>query len=1134
MKTNNSYKPNEIEAKWPSFASTFAKASADRSIAAKAKADKKASAGKQEFDPGSFEPYWQAVWEEKKVYSPDLKNAKNPYYNLMMFPYPSAEGLHVGNMYAFTGADIYGRFKRMQGNDVFEPIGLDGFGIHSENYALKVGRHPKQQAKVSQENFYRQLKSIGNGFDLTRTLETYDPEYYKWTQWLFIQLFKAGLAYRKKAEVNWCPSCKTVLADEQVLQRPKTKDQRPKIVKDIEVVVKVCERCDTEVEQKFLEQWFFRITDYADRLLDGLTRINWSEKVKVAQKNWIGRSEGALIRFKIEDLRLKKELRDNNRKSEVLSHKSSYVEVFTTRPDTLFGATFLVLTPEHEIVGEILKRAAFGEPRLRRVQDDPSAGSGQAGQAIIDEVRKYVEKAKNTTEIERTAEGKEKTGVFSGLYAINPVNNEQIPIWIADYVLSGYGTGAIMAVPAHDQRDFEFAKKYNLPIIPVIATRQLAGKQSQDSGQASLDLTESKRARMTDEIDASPLLEAYEGDGVLINSGEWDGLEMPKDMGKVLDSLEGKGLATRKSNYHLRDWLISRQRYWGPPIPMIFCGVCKEAGKTWFDENSVIASVARQSNKDKIASLPEAPSSRGGLARNDSDWNASGWFTQNRHSGEHRDARINERSWTSSPRFDRVEAGQDDRWDAAGWYPVSESDLPVLLPDVEDWRPEGIRSGASLRLGSGQAGQAKGPLANHPEFYKTTCPSCGGDAKRETDVSDTFLDSSWYFLRYPSVKTLNSKNEILNKSEIRNSKNKDLEFSISKLELPWDREVTRLWLPVDMYIGGAEHAVLHLLYSRFVTMALKDLGYLDFEEPFSKFYAHGLIIKDGAKMSKSKGNVVVPDEYIAKYGADALRTYLMFIGPYSDGGDFRDSGIEGIHRFLKRVWRLLEKSGPATPHPQQSSSINLRADAGGPPVASPDLSELDRVMHRTIKGVTEDIGSLKYNTAIAKLMEYYNFFSEFHTKYKILDTKYCKSFLLLLAPFAPHMTEELWQRNFVIASEAKQSNTDKIAASPTSPSSRGGLALNDEGFSSIHTSRWPEFDPEMLVSDTFTIVVQINGKRRGEIKVKSEKLAHSTDSGQEVQSEIEELAKEAVNKYLEGRQIKKTIYIKGKIINFVV
>ncbi len=1066
------------------------------------------------FNPQEFEKHWQEYWEKEKIFSPDLKNAKNPYYNLMMFPYPSAEGLHVGNMYAFTGADIYGRFKRMQGNDVFEPIGLDGFGIHSENYALKVGRHPKQQAKVSQENFYRQLKSIGNGFDLTRTLETYDPEYYKWTQWLFIQLFKAGLAYRKKAEVNWCPNCKTVLADEQVIQKLKVKSEKLKVGDEENIAeerVAACERCDTPVEKKNLEQWFFRITDYADRLLDGLTRINWSEKVKVVQRNWIGRSEGALIRFKIEDLRLKKELRDNNRKSEVLSHKSSYVEVFTTRPDTLFGATFMVIAPEHEIVGEILKR----------VQDD----------GIKKQIKEYVEKAKSKTENERTGEGKDKTGVFSGLYAINPVNNEKIPVWIADYVLSGYGTGAIMAVPAHDQRDFEFAKKYNLPIIPVIATRQLAGKQSQDSGQASLDLTESKRARMTDEIDASPILEAYEGDGVLINSGEWDGLEMPKDMGKVLDSLEGKGLATRKSNYHLRDWLISRQRYWGPPIPMIFCGVCKEAGKSWFDENSVIASVARQSNKDKIASSPEAPSSRGGLARNDSDWNASGWFTQNRHSGEHRDARINERSWTSSPRFDRVEAGQDDRWDAAGWYPVSESDLPVLLPDVEDWRPEGIRSGASLRLGSGQA---KGPLANHPEFYKTTCPSCGGDAKRETDVSDTFLDSSWYFLRYPSIKVQSSKLKVKNDNVKVKSEKNDIE------NLPFDTDITSKWLPVDMYIGGAEHAVLHLLYSRFVTMALKDLGYLDFEEPFSKFYAHGLIIKDGAKMSKSKGNVVVPDEYIAKYGADALRTYLMFIGPYSDGGDFRDSGIEGIHRFLKRVWRLLEKSGPATPHPQQSSSPphrRMRADAGGPPVASPDLSELDRVMHRTIKGVTEDIGSLKYNTAIAKLMEYYNFFSEFHTKYKILDTKYCKSFLLLLAPFAPHMTEELWQRNFVIAIRQlaeKQSNTDKIAASPTSPSSRGGLARNDEAFSSIHTSKWPDFDPEMLVSDTFTIVVQINGKRRGEIKVKSEKLAHSTDSGQEVQSEIEELAKEVVNKYLEGRQIKKTIYIKGKIINFVV
>ena len=808
------------------------------------------------YNPSDIEKKWQEKWERDKTFSPNIKEAKNPYFNLMMFPYPSAEGLHVGNMYAFTGADVYAKFNRMQGKDVLEPIGLDGFGIHSENYALKIGKHPKEQAEIAEKNFYRQMRSIGNSFDWQRTVETYNPNYYKWTQWLFITLFKAGLAYRKTALVNWCPKDLTVLSDEQVIDG-------------------ACERCGTKVEKKDLEQWFFRITKYADRLLDNIEGLKWSEKVKIAQRNWIGRSEGAEVEFKVKG-------------------QESSIKVFTTRPDTLFGATFMVLSPEHRLATEL--------------QDDA--------------VKKYIDEAKNKTEAERTAENKEKTGVFSGLYAVNPVNNKEIPVWVADYVLSGYGTGAIMAVPAHDERDFAFAKKYNLDIVEVI---QPASIQNHSQNLP------------------------YIGSGKLINSSEWDGIEVPIEMAKVLDWLEEKGVGTKRANFHLRDWLISRQRYWGPPIPMIFCSTCQKNGK-----------------------------------------------------GE-------------------VE-GMD------GWYPVPEKQLPVLLPDVEDWKP----------MGTG-----KSPLANHPEFYKTTCPSCGGEATRETDVSDTFLDSAWYFLRYPST-------------DIENN--------------PFDIEVTRKWLPVDQYIGGAEHSVLHLLYSRFVTMVLKDLNFVDFEEPFTNFFAHGLIIKDGAKMSKSKGNVVVPDEYIGKYGADTLRTYLMFIGPYSDGGDFRDSGIEGMHKFLRKVWKLM------------SSNIDSNAQV--------DSIEAHQFKNKTIQQVTKDISEFGYNTAIARLMEWYNFLS----KQNSISKEEITNYLQLLAPFAPHMTEELW-----------------------------AMLGNSE---SIHLSSWPQFDEKYLVADVIVIPVQVNGKRRGQVEVPSSKISD--------QGEVESLARTVVKSQLEGKEIKKTIYVPAKILNFVV
>lgn len=789
--------------------------------------------------PNDIETKWQKKWQEDKLFSLDLEKAAKPYYSLMMFPYPSAEGLHVGNMYAFTGSDIYSRFKRMQGMDVFEPIGLDGFGIHSENYALKVNEHPMELSKKTEKRFYEQLHIIGNSFDWTRTVETYKPNYYKWTQWLFLQMYKKGLAYRKKASVNWCPKDKTVLADEQVIGGQ-------------------CERCASKVEQKLLEQWFFKITDYADRLLGNLDKLNWSEKVKIAQRIWIGKSEGVMLKF-------------------------DSLDVFTTRHDTIFGATFIVISPEHPLLIKLTS-----EEQRKQVED-------------------YIEVSKKKTEEEKK-ESKEKTGIFTGSYVKNPFTKKDIPVWVAEYVLMGYGTGVVMGVPANDERDFEFAKKYGLEIQSVVSVK------------------------------SKPTNEGYEGEGILINSGEFDGLDTKTGREKIANYIEEHHLGQRKIQWHLRDWLISRQRYWGPPIPIIYCDKC-------------------------------------------------------------------------------------------GTVPVPEEALPVELPFVEEFRPSG----------TGQS-----PLASVPAFYNVKCPKCGGQARRETDVSDTFLDSSWYFLRYPST-----------------------EFD----SLPFDVSRTRKWLPVNMYIGGAEHSVLHLLYSRFITMVLHDLGLINFEEPFTTFRAHGLIIAEGAKMSKSKGNIVNPDNYIKEYGVDTLRTYLMFIGPFSEGGDFRDSAMGGIYRFLQRVWGLQEK---VTGDRVQVTDQDLR------------------MMNKTIKKVTVDIEGLKYNTAIASLMEWLNHLSR---KEKVLKEDY-KTFLTLLAPFAPHITEELWRT----------------------------LGLEY----SIHQQSWPEFDNKYLTEKEFLLVVQVNGKVRDTLLIQKDLLSNK--------EAVENLAKKLpkIQKFLADSTVKKSFYIPGKVINFVI
>ncbi len=805
--------------------------------------------------PSEIEGKWQEKWKKDKTFSPDLDKAKNPYYALMMFPYPSAEGLHVGNMYAFTGTDIFARFMRMQGYDVLEPIGLDGFGIHSENYAMKINKHPMDQSKVTEERFYKQLSSIGNAFDWDRTVETYKPEYYKWTQWIFLQMYKKGLAYKKKADVNWCPSCKTVLADEQVIGGK-------------------CERCSSVVEKKQLEQWFFKITDYSDRLLNNLKNLDWSEKVTIAQRNWIGKKEGINITYEIENCKEK-------------------VTIFTTRPDTNFGATFVAIAPEHMLAKLIIQK---------KIKTDKAA-----------DVEKYVALSMEKSDLERQSEGREKTGVFTGLYAINQLTGYRMPIWVSDFVLGGFGTGALVGVPGHDKRDFEFATKFKLEIKRVVV-----GSDGDASKIVSID-------------------QVQEDEGTMVNSDFLDGMKIQDATEKIMDHMENEGYGKREITYHLRDWLISRQRYWGPPIPIIYCDHC-------------------------------------------------------------------------------------------GVVPVPEKDLPVTLPYVENFRPEG--TGMS-------------PLASDPAFYNVPCPTCGKPAKRETDVSDTFLDSAWYFLRYTST-----------------------EDSLQ----PWKPERVKRWLPVSSYIGGAEHSVLHLLYSRFVTMVFKDIGLIEhFEEPFTRFRAHGLIISEGAKMSKSKGNVINPDDYIKEYGADTLRVYLMFLGPFDQGGDFRDQAISGPYNFLKRVWDLQKK-----------------LDNSGKNGVSDDA----RVwMQKTVNKVKKDCSELKFNTAIAGMMEWMNYLGK-SSSVSVIEYK---TLLLLLAPFAPHITEELWAE------------------------------LGEK--SSIHLQLQPKEDLNAVAHELVRIAVQVMGKTRAVLSMPQSELEEA--------NVVEKALNEgSVTRHIGGEKYK-VIYVKGKVLNFV-
>ncbi len=812
------------------------------------------------YNPQEIEKKWQARWEGDHIYEVHETSKRPKWYALTMFPYTSGD-LHIGHWYAMAPSDVHARFKRMQGYNVLHPIGFDAFGLPAENAAIKHGIHPHTWTMRNVENMRRQLKSIGAMYDWSREVITCLPEYYKWTQWFFLKLYEAGLAYRAKAPANWCPQCKTVLANEQVVGEG------------------VCERCGTPVIRKDLEQWFFRITKYAEELLE-FAGIEWPERVKIMQRNWIGKSVGVEISFGLD----------------VKGVSEKEIKVFTTRPDTIFGVTFMVLAPEHPLVAKLTTSAHK------------------------DEVREYIEWTRGQTEIERLSTEKEKTGVFIGAHVINKLNGEKVPIWIADYVLLSYGTGAVMGVPAHDQRDFEFAQDFGLPIKVVIAPPGWSGE---------------------------PLKEAYVETGTMVNSAQFNGL--PNEQGKeaVSDFMEAKGYGKRTTTYRLRDWLISRQRYWGAPIPIVYCPKC-------------------------------------------------------------------------------------------GAVAVPEKDLPVLLPEDAEFKPTG-----------------ESPLKYCASFVNATCPKCGGHAQRETDTMDTFMCSNWYFLRYTSP---------------------------GYDKGPFEPQKLAYWMPVDQYTGGAEHATMHLFYARFFTKAIRDLGLVKFGEPFTRLFNQGTVVLGGAKMSKSRGNVVTPDEYVEKMGADTVRAYLMFVGPWDQGGGWDDSGISGLWRWLNRVWNLV---------------LEEQKDAHLPPIDQATENELRRRTHKTIKKVSEDYEKFRFNTMIAALMEFTNYLAKVKEERSVANSAWKETIdtlLLLLAPSVPHLAEELWERT----------------GHPYS----------------IHNQSFPSWDEKLVVEEQFTLVIQVNGRLRDRVEVPVS-IA---------ESEARELAlgRERVKVHTSSREISDIIYVPGRLVNIVV
>ena len=827
---------------------------------------------RSKYSPTEIERKWQTQWATDNLYTASDDDSRPKYYNLAMLPYPSGD-LHIGHWYNYTGADIYGRFMRMRGYNVMQPIGFDAFGLPAENAAIKHNIQPRTWTLENIARMREQLRSLGAGWDWSREVVTCLPDYYTWTQWLFLQFYKHGLAYRTNAPANWCPTCNTTLANEQVVNG-------------------TCERCHSVVERRAIDQWLLRITKYADELLryDG---IDWPEKTRLMQTNWIGRSDGAEVRFI----------------AEIPKNKGKGVErveipVFTTRPDTIYGVTFFVLAPEHPLVEQLTA------PDQRKA------------------VKAYVEKVGHETEIERmtTDASRPKTGVPLGTSVINPVSGERVPIWIADYVLMGYGTGAVMGVPAHDQRDFEFARAFGIPVRVVY----------QDDN---------------DSLDSETMAEAVAHVGHVVNSGSFDGMpDSPETIRAFIKHIEEIGAGSATVNYRLRDWLISRQRYWGAPIPIVYC---------------------------------------------------------------------------------------EDH----GAVPVPEDQLPVVLPDEVQFKPTG-----------------ESPLRYVPEFLNTTCPACGKPATRETDTMDTFICSSWYFLRYT-----------------------DPDDPIH----PWTTETTAKWMPVDMYIGGPEHATMHLLYARFFVKALRDMGLLSIDEPFTRLYHQGMVLgPDGQKMSKSRGNVIAPDDVVGRYGADAVRCYLMFMGPFDQGGPWNNQSIEGVARFLNRVWALLTET--------------MDAQTGEPAHAEQgDVAE--RLRHKAIARVTADFGELRFNTALAGLMEYVNNLNRLRDEDAsvVRDERFLAAvdeLLALLAPMAPHLAEELWHQ-------------------------RGHAE-------SIHLQSWPEYDPALTVDDIVTLVIQVNGKVRDRMEV--------TPGLSDEQARALVLASPKVQSALEGRSPRKFIYVRDRNLANVV
>jgi len=818
------------------------------------------------FNHQKIEKKWQKIWEKKKIYNAKDFSKKPKFYGLIEFPYPSGKGMHMGHLRSNTAMDIICRKRRMEGYNVLYPIGWDAFGLPTENYAVKAGIHPKIVTKQNTDTFRKQLKSFGFSFDWSREINTTDPKYYKWTQWIFLQLYKHGLAYKKKMPINWCPSCKIGLANE-------------------EVIGGACERCGTQTTEKEKEQWLLRITKYADRLLEDLKKVDYSERIKVQQANWIGKSEGAEIEFRIQNLEFR-------------------IKAFTTRPDTLFGATYLVLAPEHELIANCKLLIANWK-----------------------EVENYIKKAKNKSEEERLTEVKEKTGIeIKGIKAINPVNKKEIPIFVADYVLGSYGTGAIMAVPAHDQRDFDFAKKFKLPVIKVI--NPVLMSVANPAAKANAAISELAIAGL------------WEGEGEMMNSGKFNGMNSEKAKWEIMKFAGGK----KETQYHLRDWIFSRQHYWGEPIPIVFCDKCGEA-------------------------------------------------------------------------------------------PVPEKDLPVKLPEVKNYKPTDT---------------GESPLAAIKNWVNVKCPKCGGSAKRETDTMPNWAGSSWYYLAYAMFGN--------RKSKIKNQK------------YVWDKKRLKYWTPVDWYNGGMEHTTLHLLYSRFWNKFLFDIGAAPVSEPYKKRTSHGMILgKGGEKMSKSRGNVVEPDSLIKQFGADNVRLYEMFMGPFDQAITWDHNGIAGTTRFISRVLGINENR-------------NFKRGAKNPKLA--------RLISQTVKKVGEDIEKMNFNTAVASLMIFVN---EANGE-KEIPLEIWEKFLKITAPFAPHISEELWH----LLGHKK----------------------------SIHLEKWPKYDPELIKEENFELIVQINGKVRDKISV-------STGISQK---EAENIAftSEKVKMWLKEGKIRKVIFVPNKLINVVV